>query len=101
MVQGGLDGGGPGETGGGGRRHFFVLQTMGTGGETGGGGSTILTGLFINFGVDGSAVVSCTFAVETKFHNYELIVVVVLKLSMKYLKLVKIIKKTENNFGRN
>ena len=36
-VQGGLDGGGPGEIGGGGRLHFFDLQATGIGGGTGEG----------------------------------------------------------------
>ena len=62
-VQGGLDGGGPGEIGGGGRLHFFDLHTAGIGGGTGGGGNTTLTGLFVGFGVDGGAVVPGTFAV--------------------------------------
>ena len=62
-VQGGLDGGGPGEIGGGGRLHFFDLQATGIGGGTGGGGNTTLTGLFVGFGVDGKAVVPGTFAV--------------------------------------
>ena len=56
-VQGGLDGGGPGEIGGGGRLHFFDLHTAGIGGGTGGGGNTTLTGLFVGFGADGGAVV--------------------------------------------
>ena len=62
-VQGGLDGGGPGEIGGGGRLHFFDLHTAGIGGGTGGGGNTTLTGLFVGLGVDGGAVVPGTFAV--------------------------------------